>query len=85
MPYLLERYGVVEIGVFGSYVRNEQHAESDLDILVDLGEPPQIDLIDLVNLERYLSNVLGIKADIAIKSNLRKRIGQRILDEVVPV
>jgi len=84
-PYLSERYGIVEIGVFGSYVRDEQHAESDLDILADLGEPPQIDLLDLVILERYLSNVLGIKVDIAEKSNLRKRIGQRILNEVVPV
>jgi predicted nucleotidyltransferase len=84
-PYLLERYGIVEIGVFGSYVRDEQHVESDLDILVDLGDPPQIDLLDLVNLERHLSKVLGIKVDIAVKSNLRKRIGQRILNEVVPI
>ncbi len=85
IPYLSERYGVIEIGVFGSYVRDEQHPDSDLDILVDLGDPPQIDLLDLVNLERYLSTTLGIKVDIAIKSNLRKRIGQRIIDEVIPV
>ena len=84
-PYLAERYGVLEIGVFGSWVRDEQHGESDIDILVDLGEIPRIDLFDLVNLERYLSDLLDGRVDVAVRSSLRKRIGQRILKEVVPV
>lgn len=84
-PYLVERYGVTEIGVFGSYVRNEQRADSDIDILIELEDPPRIDLLDLVNLEYYLSDVLEMKADVAIKKNLRKRIGKRILNEVVPI
>jgi len=83
--YLAETYGVREIDVFGSYVRYEQRPDSDLDILVELERPPRISLIGLVELEIYLSELLGIKVDLAIKKNLRKRIGQRILDEVVPV
>jgi predicted nucleotidyltransferase len=71
----------MEIGVFGSYVRNEQDLSSDIDILVDFGGAPSIDLLDLVNLEHYLSELLGTKVDVAIKSSLRKRIGQRILSE----
>ncbi len=84
-PYLAERYGISEIGVFGSYARREQTADSDLDILVEFEEPIRIDLFDLVNLENYLSEVIGIKADVSIKQNLKRRIGQRILQEVVPV
>ena len=84
-PYLYEKYGVTEIGVFGSYVRGEQRPDSDIDILVELTEPPRIDLLDLVELEYYLSDLLGQKADVAIKKNLRKRIGKRILSEVQPV
>ena len=84
-PYLAQRYGVTVIGVFGSYVRNEQRTDSDIDILVELEDPPRIDLLDLVNLEYYLSDLLGIKVDVAIKSSLRKRIGKRILSEVIPV
>lgn len=83
-PYLAERYGVVEIGIFGSYVRDEQRQDSDLDILIELEEPPRIDLLDLVNLERYLSDLLGVKVDVALKTNLRKRIGKRILEEAIP-
>jgi predicted nucleotidyltransferase len=84
-PYLADKYGVTEIGVFGSYVRNEQRPDSDIDVLIELEEPPRIDLLDLVNMEYYLSDLLGMKVDLAIKKNLRKRIGKRILSEVVPL
>ena len=84
-PYLEEKYGAHIVGVFGSYVRNEQPTGSDVDILIELQPPPRISLIDLVEMELYLSDVLGVKVDVALKSNLRKRIGKRILEEVVPV
>lgn len=84
-PYLADKYGVTVLGVFGSYVRDEQRSDSDVDILIELERPPRIDLLDLVNLEYHLSDLLGVKADIAIKENLRKRIGGRILSEVVLV
>jgi len=83
--HLTEKYGVTVVGVFGSYVRNEQRQDSDLDILVELERPPKISLIGLVELEYYLSDLLDTKVDIAIRTNLKKRIGQRILSEVVPL
>ena len=83
--YLAAEYGVTIVGVFGSYVRGEQHHDSDVGILIELERPPRISLIGLVELEHYLSDVLGVKVDVAIKKNLRKRIGERILSEVVPV
>ena len=83
--YLAMQYGVTVLGIFGSYVRGEQRHDSDVDILIELERPPRISLIGLVELECYLSDVLGMNVDVAIKRNLRKRIGQRILSEVVPV
>ena len=80
-PYLYHKYGVTEIGVFGSYVRGEQNADSDLDILISLTDPPRISLLGLVSLENYLSDLLEMKVDVALKGNLKKRIGQRILQE----
>lgn len=76
---------MTEIGVFGSYVRGQQGPDSDVDILIELGRPPRISLLGLVALDYYLTDTLGVKADIAIKKNLRKRIGRRILSEVVAV
>jgi predicted nucleotidyltransferase len=80
--YLNERFGVKEIGIFGSYLRQENRPDSDVDILIELERPPRISLIGLVELEDYLTELLGIKVDLAIKRNLRKRIGRRILNEV---
>jgi uncharacterized protein len=82
---LEEKYGVKIVGVFGSYVRQEQRSDSDLDLLIELDRPSKISLIGLVELEDYLSKELGVKVDIAIKTNLKKRIGQRILQEVKPL
>ena len=52
-------------------------------ILIDLKRPPYIGLMGLVDLEYYLSDPLGMKVDIALKKCLRKRIGKRILGEVM--
>ena len=81
--YLAEKYGVTEIGVFGSYVRGEQRPDSDLDILVELEAPPRISLMGLVNLENYLSDLLGLKVQVTIKRNLKPRLSPYILQEVV--
>ena len=79
---LKTRYGVKELGVFGSYVRHEQKKESDLDILVEFENENEIGLLWFVNLENYLSNLLGVKVDLVMKDGLKPRIGKRILKEV---
>jgi len=57
---LKEKYGVKEIGIFGSYVRGEQDEESDLDILVEFERP--IGFIRFMKLENSLSELLGSEA-----------------------
>ena len=42
LPVLSDRYKVQELGVFGSYVRQEQRDDSDLDILVTFSETPSL-------------------------------------------
>jgi predicted nucleotidyltransferase len=78
---LQERYKVRELGIFGSYVRQEQTEASDVDLLVEFSETPS--LLKFVNLENYLSDNLGIKVDLVHKTGLKPRIGERILAEVV--
>lgn len=78
---LQERYKVRELGVFGSYVRQEQTETSDVDVLVEFSETPS--LLKFVNLENYLSDNLGVKVDLVHKAGLKPRIGERILAEVV--
>lgn len=77
---LEEDYKIKEIGVFGSYARGDQQEQSDLDMLVDFWET--IGLFKFVALERYLSQLFGVKVDLVMKSALKPRIGERILREV---
>jgi len=77
---LREKYGVKKIGIFGSYVRKENTKNSDIDVLVDIGIP--IGFFKFLNLERYLSNLLGIKVDLVTRNALKPFIGQRILEEI---
>jgi predicted nucleotidyltransferase len=80
-PELKKRYPIREIGIFGSYVRGEQREDSDLDVLVDLGEG--MTLIDLVRLQLAIGEALGLKVDLAVKDALKPRIERRILAEAV--
>ena len=83
LPWLAEKYQVKTLGVFGSYVRREQHPESDLDLLVTFDDPPS--LLKFIQLENVLSDILGVKVDLVMKDSLRRLIGERILREVVTV
>ena len=80
---LAERYHIDSLGVFGSYVRNEQHDSSDLDLLVTFTQTPS--LFTLVALEDELHDLLGITVDVVLKTSLKPRIGQHILHEVVEI
>lgn len=80
---LNKRYGIKKIGVFGSYIRNEAKEESDLDILVEFEQDADIGLLKFVEIENYLSDLLGVKVDLVEKSALKPRIGRHILKEVV--
>ena len=80
---LRKEYKVKEIGIFGSYVRQEQKRKSDVDVLVTFYET--IDLFTFVELENYLTDILGIKVDLVMKDGIKPRLKERILSEAVYV
>lgn len=82
-PELARRYCVKSLGVFGSYARREQRRSSDLDVLIDFTDPPS--LLRFLELENYLSDLLGVKVDLVMKDALKPGIGERILRELIPV
>jgi len=80
-PKLAEKYKVKEMGIFGSYVRGEQKPQSDVDVLIDFEEYPS--LLEFIGIEEALSERLGVKVDLVMKTGLKPRIGKHILREVV--
>jgi|AGTN01.2.fsa_nt_gi Predicted nucleotidyltransferases len=79
-PDLRLRYPIRAFGVFGSYVRGEQREDSDLDVLVELGDG--MTLPAYVGLQMELGDALGLQVDLADKAALHRRIGRRVLAEV---
>ena len=65
---LAERFRVSEIAVFGSYARNEQTPESDIDILVEFSSPVGIEFIDLGD---YLEQVLDLRVDLVSRKGIK--------------
>jgi len=80
---ILKKYRVKSISLFGSYVRNEQKEESDIDFLVDFQEGAT--LFDFVELQDSLSELLAKKVSIVSRRGLSKYIGPYILKEAEPI
>lgn len=72
--------GVVKIGLFGSYRRNETNPESDIDLLVTLARPS---FDDYMVVKLYLEDLFGRKVDLIPETGLRTELRPGILGEVV--
>jgi len=59
----LRGFGVTKIGVFGSYVRNEQKKDSDIDLLVNFEEGKKT-YRNFYNLAAFAEEVLGAEVDL---------------------
>ena len=80
---LKERFGVTRIGLFGSYVRNEESHESDMDFVVELEAP---DLILISSLKNYLQDIFKNDVDIVrLRKNMNESLRKRIQDEAIYV
>ena len=78
----LASFGVNRIGLFGSYVRNEQKPQSDIDILVDF-EPEKETFDNLMNLYNYLEELFSNeKIEVVTINGLSPYLGKYILNEV---
>lgn len=76
---LQNKYGLSRIGIFGSYARNQQTEESDLDILVEFNRPIGIAFIDLAD---ELEQILNVRVDLVSKKGLKNRYLKSIEKEL---
>ncbi len=77
------RYKAREIGLFGSFVRGEQNANSDIDVLAEFDDGA--DLFDLIGLTLYLEEILQRHVDVVPKRALRTELQESVLHEVIAV
>jgi len=76
MPFLKKEFGVINIGLFGSYAKGIQKTDSDIDLLVELKEPR---FEWLAGLQIYLETKFGRKIELIRKG---KNVNQRLIQKV---
>ena len=79
--YFETEYSVDKFMLFGSYAKNEQTAESDIDLLVSFKHP--IDMFDFIDLQDYLIKLFGKKIDLGTVNGLKSFVKARILKEAI--
>jgi len=79
---LKERFGILRVGVFGSFVHGEQTAASDVDLLVDMPEPGGFLFIQAA---QHIEDLLGREVDFIEPRSLHPRMRERVLKETIYV
>lgn len=79
----LGKFGIHRIGLFGSYIRNEQSRDSDIDILIEF-YPDQESFDNFMAICDYIENLFrNKKIEVITRNSLSSYIGPSILNEVV--
>jgi hypothetical protein len=77
---ICKRNDIAFLGIFGSYSRGEQKEKSDIDILVRFSRRKS--LLDLVRIERQLSEVLDVKVDLVTEGSVSPYLIEGIKKEL---
>jgi predicted nucleotidyltransferase len=78
----LTKFGIRNVGLFGSYRRNEQSRESDIDLLIDF-EPEKENFDNLMAVYDLFEKIFkNEKVEVVTKNGLSPHIGPSILKEV---
>lgn len=81
----LSKFGVANVGLFGSYLRNEQTIKSDIDLLIDF-EPGKENFDNYMAVYDIFENLFeNQKVEVVTKNGLSKYIGPKILKDVMYV
>lgn len=81
-PELVEKYHITTVGLFGSIVRDDFTASSDVDIIVDFSQPIGIEFVDLADL---IEKRLNKNVDLVSKKGIKEKYCQVIEPEIIYV
>jgi uncharacterized protein len=81
-PQLLKKYPIEELGIFGSYARNEQNSKSDVDIIVKFNGYIGLRFVDLI---RDIEKKIGVNVDLVEKDALKPKLKTYIEKDLIYV
>ncbi len=77
----LKQFGAAKLGLFGSFVRGEQTAESDVDIIVEF-EPGKKKLHSFLDIADYLEQLMGRKTDVLTWEGMTDFVRKHVANEI---
>lgn len=80
--YLIKKYNLKSIALFGSYVRDEVTENSDIDILVEFDIPIGLDFVLLAD---ELEDILGVKVDLVTPGAIKPKMFEYIKRDLLYV
>ena len=81
-PELIDKFHVSTLGLFGSVVRDDFTATSDVDIIVDFSQPIGIEFVDLADL---IEAKLNKNVDLVSKNGIKQKYYEAIKSEIIYV
>lgn len=85
LKFLKKKYNVKSLEIFGSYAKNLQNENSDLDLLVEFSDESEIGIFEFVRLENEISELLNLKIDLVIKDSIKEKLKISILSNLIPI
>jgi len=82
--FLYDRFGVIRLGIFGSYVKEMQAISSDIDMVVEFKQDRK-NIHSFLKLKRFLEKELSRKVDLGFEHTLKPIVRENIKDEIIYV
>ncbi len=82
--FLNDEFGVYKIGLFGSYAKGTNQAQSDIDIAIEISKDKK-SLHVFLAIKRYLEENFGTKVDLGFEHTLKPIIKEQIMKEIIYV
>lgn len=81
---MAQRFGVVSVGLFGSYARGDAREDSDIDIAIEIKSDKK-SLGNFLGIRRYLEQQFGRTVDLGIESTLKPLAREMVAKEIIHV
>jgi len=82
--FFYDRFGVTSMGVFGSFVRDEQTALSDIDMVIEM-EKDRKNIHSFLQLKRFLEKELERKVDLGFENSLKPVVKEKLKSRIIYV
>jgi uncharacterized protein len=77
--------GVTKLALFGSRARGDDHADSDIDVLIEVQPDASFSILNLIGVEHIIRDATGLETQATMRRSIPERFAKRIADDILEV